>query len=141
MAIGSKDLTMEKLDSLDNERIVSEISKSKEELFNLRFSAATGQLENHGRFKELKKDIARLKTILRERELDIRTAPSTFESDNTKSSDKNTNKSDDSVKKDKTDKKKKSETSKDIKSDKNVDVKDKKTQNISDKKKDNKKEK
>jgi large subunit ribosomal protein L29 len=81
MAIGSKNLTMEKLDSLDNERIISEIGKAKEELFNLRFSAATGQLENHGRFKELKRDVARLKTILKERELDIRTAPTTFESE------------------------------------------------------------
>jgi len=41
----------------------------KEELFNLRFQAATGQLENPMRIPEVRKDIARIKTISREREL------------------------------------------------------------------------
>lgn len=41
----------------------------KKELFNLRFQLATGQLENTARIKEVKKDIARMKTIIREREL------------------------------------------------------------------------
>jgi large subunit ribosomal protein L29 len=44
-------------------------------LFNLRFQSATGQLESHGRLKAVKRDIARIYTILRERELGIRTAP------------------------------------------------------------------
>ena len=44
-------------------------------MFNLRFQSATGQLENHGRLKAVKRDIARIYTILRERELGIRTAP------------------------------------------------------------------
>ena len=41
----------------------------KQELFNLRFQLATGQLENTARIKQVKKDIARMKTIIREREL------------------------------------------------------------------------
>ena len=44
-------------------------SELKSELFNLRFQLATGQLENPMRIREVKKDIARVKTILREREL------------------------------------------------------------------------
>jgi large subunit ribosomal protein L29 len=75
MAIGSKDLMPEQLDLLDNERLASELTKAKEELFNLRFASATGQLESHGRLKAVRRDIARIYTILRERELGIRTAP------------------------------------------------------------------
>ncbi|SEJ15965.1 LSU ribosomal protein L29P [Demequina mangrovi] len=76
MAIGTKDLMPSELDAMENERLVEELKKAKEELFNLRFQSATGQLENHGRLKAVKRDIARIYTILRERELGIRTAPS-----------------------------------------------------------------
>ncbi|MFO7263074.1 MAG: 50S ribosomal protein L29 [Bacillaceae bacterium G1] len=48
------------------------VKKLKEELFNLRFQLATGQLDNPARLRQVKKDIARAKTILRERELGIR---------------------------------------------------------------------
>ena len=72
MAVGSKDLAPAQLDGVDNERLVEELRKSKEELFNLRFQSATGQLENHGRLRAVKKDIARIYTVLRERELGIR---------------------------------------------------------------------
>ena len=75
MAIGTKNLAASELDALENERLLEELKKSKEELFNLRFQSATGQLENHGRLKAVKRDIARIYTILRERELGIRTAP------------------------------------------------------------------
>ena len=75
MAIGSKDLMPAKLDLLDNERLSAELTKAKEELFNLRFASATGQLESHGRLQAVRRDIARIYTILRERELGIRTAP------------------------------------------------------------------
>ena len=54
-------------------------SKAKEELFNLRFQSATGQLESHGRLRAVRRDIARIYTIMRERELGIRTAPSASE--------------------------------------------------------------
>ncbi|MEO9247630.1 50S ribosomal protein L29 [Citricoccus nitrophenolicus] len=72
MATGSKELNVEALDGLDNGRLAEELKRSKEELFNLRFQSATGQLDNHGRLKTVKRDIARIYTILRERELGIR---------------------------------------------------------------------
>jgi large subunit ribosomal protein L29 len=75
MAIGTNSLAPSELDAMENERLLEELKKSKEELFNLRFQSATGQLENHGRLKAVKRDIARIYTILRERELGIRTAP------------------------------------------------------------------
>ncbi|MBM7051220.1 MULTISPECIES: 50S ribosomal protein L29 [unclassified Rothia (in: high G+C Gram-positive bacteria)] len=75
MAVGSKDLNLDKLAELSNENLADELRKSKEELFNLRFQAATGQLENPGRIRTVKRDIARIYTVLRERELGIR--PST----------------------------------------------------------------
>ena len=49
----------------------TKLREAKEELFNLRFQAATGQLESHGRLKAVRKDIARIYTIMRERELGI----------------------------------------------------------------------
>jgi ribosomal protein L29 len=79
MAIGTKSLAVSELDGFDDERLVAELKKAKEELFNLRFQSATGQLENHGRLKAVRRDIARIYTILRERELGIRTAPSVSE--------------------------------------------------------------
>ena len=70
------ELTDVDLDAMDDETLVAELKKVKEELFNLRFQSATGQLESHGRLKAVRRDIARIYTILRERELGIRTAPS-----------------------------------------------------------------
>lgn len=75
MAVGSKDLSMDVLDGYDNARLVEELKKAKAELFNLRFQSATGQLESHGRLKAVRRDIARIYTVLRERELQIRTNP------------------------------------------------------------------
>ena len=75
MAVGSKDLTPAELRELTDDRLVDELRKAKEELFNLRFQSATGQLESHGRLRSVKRDIARIYTVLRERELGIRTAP------------------------------------------------------------------
>lgn len=75
MAIGSKELAPSELDTMDDERLAAELRKAKEELFNLRFASATGQLESHGRLKAVRRDIARIYTVLRERELGIRTAP------------------------------------------------------------------
>ncbi|ALE07018.1 50S ribosomal protein L29 [Arthrobacter sp. ERGS1:01] len=72
MSVGSKDLAPAQLDGFDNERLVEELRKAKEELFNLRFQSATGQLESHGRLRVVKRDIARIYTVLRERELGIR---------------------------------------------------------------------
>ncbi len=52
-----------------NSELLKDIDSLKEELFNLRFQQATGQLENPSRMKEIKKSIARIKTIITEREL------------------------------------------------------------------------
>ena len=54
---------------LSNEEIMKKIEECKEELFNLRFNAATGNLEKPSRIRELRKLVARMKTVLREREL------------------------------------------------------------------------
>jgi large subunit ribosomal protein L29 len=75
MAIGSKELAVPELETYDDERLVEELRKAKEELFNLRFQSATGQLESHGRLRAVKRDIARIYTIIRERELGLRATP------------------------------------------------------------------
>ena len=75
MAVGSKELAPFELDTLENDRLVDELKKAKEELFNLRFQSATGQLESHGRLRAVKRDIARIYTVIRERELGIRATP------------------------------------------------------------------
>jgi len=59
------------LRNLDDAELTLKLREAKEELFNLRFQGATGQLENHGRLRAVRKDIARIYTILRERELGI----------------------------------------------------------------------
>jgi len=59
------------LRDLSSEEIESRVDQLKDELFNLRFQLATGQLENMMRIRQVRKDIARAKTILRERELGI----------------------------------------------------------------------
>ena len=75
MTIGSKDLAINELDTFEDERLAEELKKAKTELFNLRFQSATGQLESHGRVRQVKRDIARIYTVLRERELGIRATP------------------------------------------------------------------
>lgn len=75
MAIGSVELSVANLDAMDNEQLIAQIKKCKEELFNLRFQSATDQLDNHGRMKAVRRDIARIYTVLRERDLEIRTEP------------------------------------------------------------------
>jgi len=59
---------------LTDEELRRKLADLKEELFNLRFQAATGQLDNPMRMKAVKKDIARIKTIMRERELQLKRA-------------------------------------------------------------------
>ena len=64
-----KVMTNKEIRELSNEEILSKIEEAKEELFNLRFQQATGALEKPSRINELRKLVARMKTILREREL------------------------------------------------------------------------
>ncbi|MDX2376619.1 50S ribosomal protein L29 [Microbacterium sp. LRZ72] len=79
MAIGTKELAPAELDTFEDQRLVEELRKAKEELFNLRFQSATGQLDSHGRIRAVKRDIARLYTVIRERELGIRATPAPAE--------------------------------------------------------------
>ncbi|CAM5279909.1 Large ribosomal subunit protein uL29 OS=Streptomyces lavendulae subsp. lavendulae OX=58340 GN=rpmC PE=3 SV=1 [Streptomyces lavendulae subsp. lavendulae] len=73
MATGTK---ASELRELGNEELVGKLREAKEELFKLRFQAATGQLENNGRRKSVRKDIARIYTLMHERELGIETVES-----------------------------------------------------------------
>ena len=68
-------LRAHELDEMNSTDLEARLREAKEELFNLRFQAATGQLESHGRLRMVKKDIARIYTVVRERELGIRSDP------------------------------------------------------------------
>jgi large subunit ribosomal protein L29 len=65
--------------SLLDDELVNRLREAKEELFNLRFQSATGQLDNNRRLKTVKHDIARIYTVMRERELGLTTAPASSE--------------------------------------------------------------
>ncbi len=62
-------MELKKMRDMTGAELNTELSKMKKELFNLRFQHATGQLENPVQMRELKKDIARVKTVIREKEL------------------------------------------------------------------------
>ena len=62
-------MNIEKIRELTDVEIQGELKKMKNELFNLRFQHVTGQLENFNRMKDVKRDIARIKTVIRENEL------------------------------------------------------------------------
>ena len=61
---------MEEFRKLSTEELNNKIKENKEELFNLRFQQATGNLEKPVRLRELRKQVAKMKTIIRERELE-----------------------------------------------------------------------
>ena len=63
--------TAAELRALSVDDLADKLRESKEELFNLRFQNATGQLENNARLRTVRRDIARIYTVLRERELGI----------------------------------------------------------------------
>ena len=63
------------LRELTDEELVLRVREAKEELFNLRFQGATGQLDNNRRLQVVRRDIARIYTVMRERELGIYAAP------------------------------------------------------------------
>jgi len=67
----AKTVTATELRGLSREELNAKVLELKEELFGLRFAAATGQLETHGRLREARKDIARIYTVLQERNLGI----------------------------------------------------------------------
>ena len=68
MAAGTK---VGDLRELADDDLAAKLGEAREELFNLRFQAATGQLESHGRLRAVRRDIARIYTLMRERELGI----------------------------------------------------------------------
>jgi large subunit ribosomal protein L29 len=67
--------TAAELRELTDEELTLRVRESKEELFNLRFQMATGQLDNNRRLRVVRHDIARVYTIMRERELGLSAAP------------------------------------------------------------------
>jgi large subunit ribosomal protein L29 len=72
MAAGIKS---DELRELSNEELITKLREAKAELFNLRVQGATGQLDNNRRLPVIRKDIARIYTIMRERELGLSAAP------------------------------------------------------------------
>jgi large subunit ribosomal protein L29 len=67
----AKGLQATDLRTSTEEELDNKLTEAKIELFNLRFQAATGQLESHGRLRAVRKEIARIYTVKRERELGI----------------------------------------------------------------------
>ena len=77
MAVG---VTPGELRELTEEELTDRLRESKEELFNLRFQMATGQLDNNRRLRTVRREIARIYTVLRERELGLTSGPDGEES-------------------------------------------------------------
>ena len=63
-------MTPSEIREMTNTELIEALAEAKEEKFNLRFQLATNQLDNHARIKAVKQDIARILTVLHERELD-----------------------------------------------------------------------
>ncbi|MBV7294611.1 50S ribosomal protein L29 [Corynebacterium sp. TAE3-ERU12] len=71
----SNGIPAHELRTLSAEDLSAKLKESKEELFNLRFQMATGQLTNNRRLRVVRKDIARIYTVMRERERGLSAAP------------------------------------------------------------------
>jgi len=67
--------TANELRELNAEELMIKLRESKEELFNLRFQMATGQMDNNRRLRTVRQDIARIYTVMRERELGLSVGP------------------------------------------------------------------
>ncbi|MEE1170089.1 MAG: 50S ribosomal protein L29 [Anaerovoracaceae bacterium] len=63
-------MDLKKMRDMTDVELIAELAKMKKDLFNLRFQHVTGQLENPVKMRETKRDIARVKTIIREKELE-----------------------------------------------------------------------
>ena len=77
MAVG---VSAGELRELTDQELTERLRESKEELFNLRFQMATGQLHNNRRLRTVRREIARVYTVLRERELGLASGPGSEES-------------------------------------------------------------
>ncbi|MGB3439216.1 MAG: 50S ribosomal protein L29 [Actinophytocola sp.] len=78
MAAGTQASEMREL---NDEELVLRLREAKEELFNLRFQMATGQMDNNRRLRTVRHDIARIYTVMRERELGLSVSPDEVSSD------------------------------------------------------------
>ncbi len=78
MAAGT---TASEMRELNDEELVLRLRESKEELFNLRFQMATGQMDNNRRLRTVRHEIARIYTVMRERELGLSVSPDEGSSD------------------------------------------------------------
>jgi large subunit ribosomal protein L29 len=78
MSIG---IAAAELRELSDEELVERLRESKEELFNLRFQMATGQLDNNRRLRVVRREIARVYTVMRERELGLASGPEASDGD------------------------------------------------------------
>ncbi|HEY9312632.1 50S ribosomal protein L29 [Williamsia sp.] len=78
MSIG---IAATELRELSDEELVERLRESKEELFNLRFQMATGQLDNNRRLRTVRREIARVYTVMRERELGLAAGPEATDGD------------------------------------------------------------
>ncbi len=67
--------TANELRELGDDELVQRLREAKEELFNLRFQMATGQMDNNRRLRMVRHDIARIYTVMRERELGLSVSP------------------------------------------------------------------
>jgi large subunit ribosomal protein L29 len=76
------------LRGVSDEELVSRLREAKQELFNLRFQVATGQLDNNRRLQTVRRDIARIYTVMRERELGITYEVVDAESDSSPAAEK-----------------------------------------------------
>ena len=65
-------MTVKEIRETSTEELLAQVNSLKDELFNLRFQQATGQLENTARLNEVKRTIARIKTVLTEREASVK---------------------------------------------------------------------
>ncbi len=81
----AKTATAGELRGLTATELKAKVTELKEELFTLRFQAATGQLESHGRLRAVRKDIARIYTVIQERALGIVDDPDAADEDTTAS--------------------------------------------------------
>jgi large subunit ribosomal protein L29 len=68
-------VTASEVRELTEEELVLRLREAKEELFNLRFQMATGQLDNNRRLRTVRRDIAKIYTVMRERELGLSASP------------------------------------------------------------------
>ncbi len=80
----AKAVTAAELRGQSRDELTKKVGELKEELFTLRFQAATGQLESHGRLRAVRKDIARIYTVLTERDLGIIDDPDLAEAEEAK---------------------------------------------------------